>query len=89
MAKNSFVAEVTFKYTRVLNMPRYSYNIIIIVTNIILEFLSAGFVHLGAQQQPFYLFLARVKTGITRANKLLILFFLTTMTSELSTYMFE
>ena len=45
-------------YARILNMPRHSYNniIIIIVTNvIILEFLSARFVHPGAPL-PFYLF---------------------------------
>ena len=38
------------KYVRVLNMPLYCYNnIIIIVTNvIILEFLPAQFVHSGA-----------------------------------------
>ena len=40
------------KYVSVLNMPRYSYNnIIIIVTNaIISEFLPAQFVYLGATQ---------------------------------------
>ena len=41
-------------YARVLNMPRYSYNIII-VTNVTLEFLSAQFVHPGALL-PFHLF---------------------------------
>ena len=56
------------KYVRVLHMPLYSYNdIIIIVTNvIILEFFPAQFVHSGA---PF--FLTRIKTRITKANKLL------------------
>ena len=35
------------QYVRVLNMPWYSYNnSIIIVTNVVLEFLSARFVHL-------------------------------------------
>ena len=49
-------------YARVLNMPWCRYNsIIIIVTGIILEFLSARFVHLGALL-PFYLFLTRVRT---------------------------
>ena len=50
-------------YVMVLNMPWYSYiNIIIIVTNVvILEFLSAGFVHPGALL-PFCLFLTRVRT---------------------------
>ena len=39
------------KYARVLNILRYRYNNIIIVTNvIILEFSSARFVHPGAQQ---------------------------------------
>ena len=39
------------KCARALNMPRYSYNKIIIVTNvIILEFLAAWFVHPGAPQ---------------------------------------
>ena len=44
-------------YVKVLHMPRYSYNnIIIIVTNVILlEFLSASFVHPGALI-PFPLF---------------------------------
>ena len=43
-------------YARVLNMPRYSYNIIITVTNvIILELLSTRFVHPGSLL-PFYLF---------------------------------
>ena len=44
-------------YVRVLNIPRYSHNnIIIIATNvIILEFLSARFVHTDALL-PFYLF---------------------------------
>ena len=44
-------------YARVLNISRYSYNnIIIIVTNdILLEFLSAQFVHPGALL-PFYIF---------------------------------
>ena len=50
------------KYARVLNMLRYSYNIIVVVTNIIiLEFWSARFAHPGAPQ-PFYLFLLRVRT---------------------------
>ena len=43
-------------YARVLNMPQYSYNNIIIVTNVImLEFLSARFTHPGALL-PLYLF---------------------------------
>ena len=43
-------------------MPRYSYNNIIIVTNVtILEFLSARFVQPGALL-PFYPFLTRVRT---------------------------
>ena len=43
-------------------MPRYSYNNIIIVTNvIILEFLSARFVHPGSLL-PIYLFLTRDRT---------------------------
>ena len=41
----------TIKYSRVLNMLRYIYNNIITVTNvIILEFLSARFVHPGSPQ---------------------------------------
>ena len=45
-------------------MSRYSYNnIIIIITNvIILEFLSARFVHSGASQLMILSFLARVRT---------------------------
>ena len=39
------------KYAWVVNMARYSYNNIIVVTNVILlEFLSARFVHRGAPQ---------------------------------------
>ena len=41
--------------------PRYSSMNIIIVTFIILEFLSAGFAHPGARL-PFYLFLTRLRT---------------------------
>ena len=42
-------------------MPQYSYNNIIIVTNVILlEFLFPQFVHPGALL-PFYLFLTRIK----------------------------
>ena len=55
-------------------MPRYSYNnIIIIVTNvIILEFLFVRFVPPSALL-PFYLFFnMSLKTGITKASKLLI-----------------
>ena len=50
-------------HASVLNMPRYSYNnIIIIVSNaIIVESLTGQYVHLGALL-PFYLFLTRVKT---------------------------
>ena len=49
-------------YARVLNMQRYSYNIIIIVTNVItLEFLSAWFIH-PVTLPPFYLFLTWVRT---------------------------
>ena len=49
-------------YVRVLNMAWYSYNIIIIVTNvIILEFLSARFGYPG-NMLPFYLFLTWVRT---------------------------
>ena len=50
-------------YVRVLNMLQYGYyNTIIIVTNvIILEFLSARFVHPGALL-PFYHFLKQVRT---------------------------
>ena len=51
------------KYGSVLNMPRYSYNNIIIVTNvIILEFLSVRFVHPGAPQLTILIFLTRVRT---------------------------
>ena len=43
-------------YARVLNMLQYSYNnIIIIVTNVILELLPARFAHSGVLL-PFYLF---------------------------------
>ena len=47
------------KHARVLNRPRYNYNnIIIIVTNVImLEFLSARFVHPGAPQLTILSFL--------------------------------
>ena len=43
-------------YARVLNIWQYSYsNIIIVVTNVIIEFLYARFVRPGALL-PFYLF---------------------------------
>ena len=50
-------------YVRAINMPQYGYyNTIIIVMNvIILEFLSARFVHPGALL-PFYHFLKQVRT---------------------------
>ena len=56
-------------YARVLNMPQYSYNNIIVTNVAILEFLSARFVHPGALL-PFYLFLTQVR--IMKASKLLI-----------------
>ena len=44
-----------YEYAKVLNMPRHSYNnIMIIVTIILLEFLSAQFIHPGTP--PSYLF---------------------------------
>ena len=51
---------------RVLSIPGYSYNniiiiIIIIITNVMLEFLSARFIHPVALL-PFYLFLTQVRT---------------------------
>ena len=58
-------------YARVLNMLQYSYNNIIVTNVVILEFLSALFVHPGALL-PFYLFLTRVR--IMKASKLLINF---------------
>ena len=49
-------------YARVLNMPQYCYNnIIIIVTNIMLEFLSSRFIHPGALLR-ISLFLTKVRT---------------------------
>ena len=51
------------KYAKVLNMLQYSYNnIIIIVTVIILEFLSARFVHPGAGQLTNLFFLTAIRT---------------------------
>ena len=48
-------------YARVLSMPRFSYNNnIIIVANVIIEFLSVWFVYPGSLL-PFYLFLTRVR----------------------------
>ena len=45
------------KYARVLNLVPYSYNITIIVTIvIILECLSARFVHAGAPQLTIFIF---------------------------------
>ena len=45
-----------YEYAKVLNMPRYSYNnIMVIVTIILLEFLSAQFIHPGTLP-PSYLF---------------------------------
>ena len=51
-------------YAKVLNLPRYRYsNIFIIVTNVImLESLSAQFLHAGAPLS-FYLFLTQVRTS--------------------------
>ena len=73
----------------VLNMQRYiCNNIIIIVANvnfIILEFLSARFVHPGAPQLNSLSFFKKA-----RITKLLINpFFLTTMMSELPEYLNE
>ena len=50
------------KYARVLNMRHYGCNNIIIVINvIILEFLSARILHLGAPQLAILSFLTRVR----------------------------
>ena len=50
-------------HARVLNMLQYSYNDIIIITNvIILEFFSAQFVHPAALQLTILSFLTRFKT---------------------------
>ena len=65
-------------------MLQYSYNnIVIIVTNAIwLEFLSARFVHPGTLQLTILSFFTGVRTWNNETfNKL---FFLTSMTSELS-----
>ena len=51
------------KYTRVLNMPLYSYNNNIIVANvIILELLSAQFVQPDTPQLTILSYLTRVRT---------------------------
>ena len=51
------------KYNRVLNMLRHSYNNNIIVTNVvILEFLSALFVHPDTPQLTILIFFTRVWT---------------------------
>ena len=49
------------KYTRVLNMPQYSYNniIIIVTSTVILKFLSALFVHPGGPQLTILSFFKR------------------------------
>ena len=69
-------------YSRVLNMPQYSYNnIIIVATNVVmLEFLSTWFVHRGTLL-PIYNFLRK-------ASKLLINFSFT-MTVDLFKYLNE
>ena len=76
------------KYARVLNMLRCSYsNIIIIVTNVILlEFLPARIVLLGAAQITALSFLSHEsqRKNNETFNKL---FFVATMTSELSKYL--
>ena len=74
-------------YTKVLNMPRYSYNsIIIIVTNIImLELSSARFLHPVALL-PFNHFF-NMSQNIRMLKIFNKLFSLTTMTSELSKYL--
>ena len=68
------------QYARILHMPQYSYNnIIIIVTNvIILEFLSARFVHPGTLQLNTFF----NTTWDMRTTK-------ATMTSETSKYLNE
>ena len=70
----------------------YSYNnIIIIVTNviIILEFLSAQFVHLGALLL-FYLFQHELEHKNNESQYIFTkLFSLTTMTPEFSKYLYE
>ena len=51
------------KYASILNIAQYSYNNIIIVTNvIILEFLSARFVHSDAPQLTILFFLTLIRT---------------------------
>ena len=64
-------------YARVLNMPRYSYNniiIIIIATNaIMLEFSSAQFIHVGALL-CYHFFNKSWNKRTTKASKLLINF---------------
>ena len=46
-------------YARILNVPRNSYNKIITIVTVMLEFVSARFEHPGALL-VFYLFLTRV-----------------------------
>ena len=100
------------KYVRVLNMPRYNYNSIIIATNIaILEFLPARFLHPGFPQLIILSFLTQVRryknngsyylsfsnekfllihfSLVIKKQKMILYFFLTTMTSELSKYFNE
>ena len=75
------------KYARVLNMLRYSYSNIIIVTNVILlEFLPARIVLLGAPQVTVLSFLSHEsqRKNNETFNKL---FFVATMTLELSKYL--
>ena len=78
-------------YASSLNMPRYSYNnIIITVTNVIIsEFLFARFEHPGALL-PFYLFKDELERKNNKSMETFTkLFFIAAVTSELSKYLKE
>ena len=76
------------KYTKVLNMLWYGYNNIIKTNVILLEFLSARFVHSGVLQLTILSFFWHELEH--NHNKIFNkLFFLTTMTSELLKYLNE
>ena len=63
-------------FARILSIPQYSYNnIITIVTNVVmLEFLSARFIHPGAANISSFFFNKSCNIRKTKASKLLINF---------------
>ena len=57
-----FQCASAIKYVRFHNILRYIYNNIVFETVIILEFMSARYVHTGAPQLTIFSFLTQVRT---------------------------